>query len=49
MCKQLKRIHLKELMQDSKKIIIEHDNKSYLLSVTRKGKLILTAAKAKPI
>lgn len=38
------RIKLRDLMRDKKKLILEHGDKPYLLSITRKGKLILTAA-----
>lgn len=38
------KIKLHELMRGSKKLILEHDDKPYMLSITRKGKLILTAA-----
>lgn len=38
------RINLRDLMRDKKKLILEHGDKPYLLSITRKGKLILTAA-----
>ena len=31
-------------MADHKKIILQHNEKPYLLSITRRGKLILTAA-----
>lgn len=31
-------------MRDKKKLILEHGDKPYLLSITRKGRLILTAA-----
>lgn len=44
MCNPLKRIPLQELMNGGKKVILEHGDKPYLLSITRKGKLILTAA-----
>lgn len=44
MCNPPKRISLKELMNGGKKIILEHGDKPYMLSITRKGKLILTAA-----
>ncbi|PWQ94223.1 hypothetical protein DKT75_16955 [Leucothrix arctica] len=37
-------IKLKEIMADSKKIILRHGDKPYLLSITRRGKLILTAS-----
>lgn len=39
-------IKLKEIMADSKKIILKHGDKPYLLSITRRGKLILTASEA---
>ena len=38
------RINLCDLMRDKKKLILEHGDKPYLLSITRRGKLILTAA-----
>jgi hemin uptake protein HemP len=38
------RIKLSDLMCDKKKLILEHGDKPYLLSITRKGRLILTAA-----
>lgn len=41
------KINLKELMRGGKKLILEHGDKPYLLSITRKGKLILTAADEK--
>lgn len=40
----LRRVDLAEIMADSKKIILKHGEKPYLLSITRRGKLILTAA-----
>ena len=40
----LSRIPLAEIMRGKKKLILEHGDKPYLLSITRKGKLILTAA-----
>lgn len=40
----LRKINLRELMSGGKKVILEHGEKPYLLSITRKGKLILTAA-----
>lgn len=39
-------IKLKEIMADSKTIILKHGDKPYLLSITRRGKLILTASEA---
>lgn len=38
------KIKLCELMRGKKRVILEHGDKPYLLSITRKGKLILTAA-----
>lgn len=40
----LRCVDLAEIMADSKKIILKHGEKPYLLSITRRGKLILTAA-----
>lgn len=40
----LRKINLRELMSGGKKVILEHGERPYLLSITRKGKLILTAA-----
>lgn len=40
----LRSVDLAEIMADSKKIILKHGEKPYLLSITRRGKLILTAA-----
>ena len=37
-------INLKTIMADQKKVILKHGDKPYLLSITRRGKLILTAA-----
>lgn len=42
------KVKLQELMRGSKKLILEHGDKPYLLSITRKGKLILTAADESP-
>lgn len=36
-------VPLKDLMQGNKNIILLHDEKRYALSITRRGKLILTA------
>lgn len=44
----LLKVKLQELMRGSKKLILEHGDKPYLLSITRKGKLILTAADESP-
>ena len=37
-------VEVKDLMKDAKQILLLHAKKSYLLSITRKGKLILTLA-----
>ncbi|MCK5897197.1 MAG: hemin uptake protein HemP [Cocleimonas sp.] len=37
-------VEVKDLMKDAKQILLLHANKAYLLSITRKGKLILTLA-----
>lgn len=42
------KVKIQELMRGSKKLILEHGDKPYLLSITRKGKLILTAADEPP-
>lgn len=36
-------VPLNDLMQGNKNIILLHDDKRYALSITRRGKLILTA------
>lgn len=41
---EVKKIHLKDLMKDNKQILLSHGEKLYRLSITRRGKLILTAA-----
>lgn len=46
--KPLVKIKLQELMRGGKRLILEHGDKPYMLSITRKGKLILTAADEKP-
>jgi len=38
------KIDLKEIMKKDRQIILLHANKNYLLSITRRGKLILTSA-----
>lgn len=43
-CLDLRRINLEEWMQGCKKIIIQHGSRPYVLTITRRGKLILTAA-----
>ncbi|PID50698.1 MAG: hypothetical protein CR991_00050 [Proteobacteria bacterium] len=40
----LRRINLDELMNGGKKIILQHGQRPYFLTITRRGKLILTAA-----
>ncbi len=37
-------VEVKDLMKDAKQILLLHANKAYLLSITRKGRLILTLA-----
>ena len=41
-------IEVKELMKGAKQVLLLHAKKYYLLSITRKGKLILTLAEAEP-
>ncbi|PWQ92552.1 hemin uptake protein HemP [Leucothrix pacifica] len=41
---QLPFIDLKTIMANGKRVILKHGEKPYLLSITRRGKLILTAA-----
>ena len=36
-------VDVSELMNGQNRMILEHKNKPYLLSITRRGKLILTA------
>ena len=43
MIEKLNHIEVSKMMQGSKKIVLLHDNKHYLLAITRRGKLILTA------
>lgn len=43
-CLDLRRINLEEWMQGCKKIIIQHGSRPYVLTITSRGKLILTAA-----
>lgn len=38
-----KRVNVRSLMKGQKKVTLLHANKQYLLSITRRGKLILTA------
>ena len=37
-------IEIKNLLKKQKSILLTHENKCYRLSITRRGKLILTAA-----
>lgn len=39
-----KRINLEELMRGCKKIILQHGQRPYCLTITRRGNLILTSA-----
>ncbi|PID46563.1 MAG: hypothetical protein CSB47_03335 [Proteobacteria bacterium] len=41
---ELPSLNLKTIMAGQKQVILKHGNKPYLLSITRRGKLILTAA-----
>lgn len=41
---ELSCIDVSKIMQGNKNAILLHANKRYLLSITRRGKLILTAA-----
>ncbi len=41
----LNKVDIKKIMKEDKQIILLHANKNYLLSITRRGKLILTLAK----
>jgi len=43
---KLPNIDLKTVMADNKRVILKHGDKPYLLSITRRGKLILTAAES---
>lgn len=40
----IRQIELKKLMKDDRQIMLLHANKTYLLSITQRGKLILTSA-----
>ncbi len=40
----MSQIDVNKLMNGNKKAILQHANKQYMLSITRRGKLILTAA-----
>lgn len=41
---ELSHVEVKEIMQGNRSAVLLHANKCYLLSITRRGKLILTAA-----
>ena len=43
-CLDLRRINVEEWMQGCKKVILQHGSRPYVLTITRRGKLILTAA-----
>lgn len=43
-CLDLRRINVEEWMQGCRKIILQHGARPYVLTITRRGKLILTAA-----
>ena len=40
----MSQIDVNQLMNGNKKAILRHANKQYMLSITKRGKLILTAA-----
>lgn len=40
----MRQIKLDEWMQGEKKVLLQHGERPYLLSITRKGNLILTSA-----
>lgn len=41
---KVKQLSVSKIMKGKRKIILNHANKEYMLSITRRGKLILTAA-----
>ncbi len=41
---ELSHIKVSNIMHGNKKAVLMHNNKQYLLSITRRGKLILTIA-----
>ena len=43
-CLDLRRINVEEWMQGCKKVILQHGPRPYVLTITHRGKLILTAA-----
>jgi hypothetical protein len=43
-CLDLRKINVDEWMQGCKKVILQHGTRPYVLTLTRRGKLILTAA-----
>jgi hemin uptake protein HemP len=42
------RINLEEWMRGCKKIVLQHGQRPYFLTITRRGNLILTSADAEP-
>lgn len=42
----LRRINIEEWIQSCKKLILQHGTRSYVLTSTRRGKLILTTAES---
>lgn len=44
---ELSHVDVGSMMQGNKKAVLMHNNKQYLLSITRRGKLILTIAEEK--
>ncbi len=44
---ELNHIDVSNMMQGNKMAVLMHNNKQYLLSITRRGKLILTIAEEK--
>lgn len=45
-CLDLRKINVDEWMQGCKKVILQHGSRPYVLTITRRGKLILTAAES---
>jgi len=46
---KFREISVKDIMQGERQAIILHADKRYSLTITRRGKLILTAANAKEV
>jgi hypothetical protein len=44
---ELSHINVSNMMQGNKMAVLMHNNKQYLLTITRRGKLILTIAEEK--